>query len=267
MGLFSSLNYKDFLQSKIQEHKDEYGYKSKLAEAAGCQKSFLSQVLNSHVHLTPEHALGLAQFWSLLQREREYFLELVNYARAGTPELSHYLRDKLKRLKSDHEHLGKRFEQPTLHVSEDSAALYYSSWHYSAIHILITIPQFRTVPKIARRLEVSESVVLAVLKQLETLELVERSGDAWSATKKSVHLSKDSVFNMINNGNWRQKAQTESQQRNNQSIHYTGVYSMSLSDMETLRDMTFEFLDQTRNVVTRSKEEDLICFTCDLFRV
>ncbi|MFX6794117.1 hypothetical protein ABTH15_20060, partial [Acinetobacter baumannii] len=76
-------DYKQFLLLQVAAHAGEYGYKSKLAVAAGCQKSFFSQVLNAHVHRTPEHALGLARFWKLNRLERDYFLELVNHARAG----------------------------------------------------------------------------------------------------------------------------------------------------------------------------------------
>jgi len=62
-NVFNHLDYKDFLKIQIEENHEAYGYKSRLAKAANCQKSFLSQVLNSHIHLTPEHAVGLCQFW------------------------------------------------------------------------------------------------------------------------------------------------------------------------------------------------------------
>lgn len=268
MSLFGTLDYKDYLRTHIEKNADEYGYKSKLADAGGFQKSFLSQVLNSHVHFTPEHALRLAQFWDLSSKEREYFLELVHYGRAGSPELSQYLREKLLKLKKESEHLGKRFAQPALAVPEDLAAIYYSSWHYSAIHILITIPQFRTVARIAKRLSLSEAIIKTSLKQLQSLELVEKDAqDNWKATNKSLHIPKDSIFNTINNNNWRQRSQTDSQQLNTQSIHYTGIYSLSVTDFERLREITFELIDKSRQMVIASPEEELVCFTCDLFSV
>ena len=199
MKIFDSFDYKKVLKADISENKDEYGYKSKLATAAGCQKSFLSQVLNGHVHLTPEHALGLARFWKLSERERDYFIALVNFGRAGTKELTDYLKEKLVLMKREHENLGKRFEAPALSLKEDLASTYYSAWHFSAIHIGLTIPSLRSTAKIAKRFHLSEELVQDTLQQLKNLGLAEKRADgSWIATKKSLHLSSDSIFNFIN---------------------------------------------------------------------
>jgi len=268
MNLFSTLDYKKFLRAQIDAHKDEYGYRSKLADAAGCQKSFFSQVVNTHVHLTPEHALGLAKFWKLSERQREYFLELVNFGRAGTKDLADYLKEKLVALRRENEHLGKRYSQPTLTVSDDLATVYYSSWHFSAIHILLTIPQFRAAAKISKRLHLPETFVTEVLRKLQALDLAEKHADgSWRATKKSIHLSKDSVFTSVNNANWRQKANESSLQKKADAVHYTGVYSLSVDDLVKLRELLFDAIDRSRQLVAPSAEEELVCMTCDLFVV
>jgi uncharacterized protein (TIGR02147 family) len=268
MNVFSTYDYKKFLAAQIESHRDEYGYKSKLADAAGCQKSFFSQVVNAHVHLTPEHALGLANYWKLNQREREYFLELVNYGRAGTKDLGDYIKEKLISLRKENEHLGKRYSQPNLSVPNDLAAVYYSSWHYSAIHILLTIPQYQTPAKVAKRLHLPEPYVVEILRQLQALELVTKHQDgSWRASKKSLHLPKDSVFNSVNNSNWRQRATESSFRGGSDHIHYTGVYSLSVDDLAKLRELIFETIDRSRQIVGPSSEEELVCMSCDLFVV
>jgi hypothetical protein len=99
------------------------------------------------------------------------------------------------------------------------------------------------------------------------LDLVEEQKDgSWQTTKKSLHLSRDSIFSFNNNNNWRQRAQSLAVQKNSENIHYTGVYSLSLDDLERLRQMVLDFIDQTRNLVVASAEEEVVCFTCDVFR-
>ncbi len=268
MNIFSTFDYKKFLRAQVDAHGSEYGYKSKLAEAAGCQKSFFSQVLNSHVHLTPEQALGLAKYWKLLPRERDYFLGLVNYGRAGTEELANHLKEKLVELKRETENLTKRYSSPNLSARTDFAAIYYSSWHYAAIHILVTIPQFQTPPKIAKRLHLPDSFVLEVLRQLQKIEVVTKKSDgSWQATSKSLHIGRDSVFNSMNHAHWRQRASESSLQNKPESVHYTGVYSMSLDDLTKLRETIFELIDRSRQLVAPSPEEELVCMNCDLFVV
>ena len=127
---------------------------------------------------------------------------------------------------------------------------------------------FRSVRAIAHRLFMSESFVLDALEQLKKLELASKKQDGtWEAGKKNIHLSKESVLNIINNKNWRDRAHSSSLIRQNDGIHYTGVYSLSRADFQRLREMTFEFLDQTRKVVVPSSEEEVVCCTCDLFVV
>ena len=87
-SVFESLDYKRYMRQQIAAHGDVYGYKSRLAAAAGCQKSYLSQVLNGAHDLTLEHAAGLAAFWQLPRLDGEYFMELVNWARASSPRFA-----------------------------------------------------------------------------------------------------------------------------------------------------------------------------------
>jgi uncharacterized protein (TIGR02147 family) len=268
MTIFRYQDYKKFLIDQIEQNSSIYGYKTKLAEAAGCQPSFLSQVIGSHVHLTPEHAVAIAKFWKLNQKERDFFVQLVGLARAGTRELQDYLRSKLEEMRKDQEHLGKRFAQKQIPLEDSAATIYYSSWHYSAIHILLTIPAFRETKSIAKRLSLQEPFIEQALGVLSQLGLVQKSSKGnWTTTEKSVHLPQESVLNSINNGNWRQRAMEDSIQRRGESVHYTGVYSMSRTDFQQLKDLTLELIDRSRQLVISSSEEELACFTCDIFKV
>jgi len=266
-NLFLFNNYKDFLNAQVEENQKVYGYKSQLAGAAHCQKSFLSAILSreSSTHFTPDHACGLAEFWNFTPREKDYFLTLVDRARAGTPELQTHLESRLARIKEKNEKLAARFEQKELAAKWQPT--FYSSWYYGAIHILVTIPQYQTSEAISKRMGLPVSIIKQILQQLSEMKLIKYEESRWKIAENSVHLPNDSPLNLMNHSTWRQRALTDVIEQNPSGIHYSAVYSLSHQDIEKLRQKILEFLEETRQLVIPSKEEDLIGLCLDFFRV
>lgn len=264
MNLFTQTDYKAVLHAQITKHGDERGYRSQLAEAAGCQLSFLSQALHSHVHLTPDHAAGLAEYWGFDSDERDYFLELVNLARAGSRVLKGILSKRLGEIRERHENLARRYKKADTARPEDQAH-YYSSWHLSAIHILLTIPEFRDVQPIAKRLGLPVAVVQESLERLSKMGLAVRRKSEWHPGESDIHLPKHSVLTSMNHSNWRARAVLDAYKQDGAGIHYTAVHSLSRADFEKIKEMVLKFLDDTRAVVRPSKEEELACMTLDWF--
>lgn len=266
MNIFECRDYKDFLRAQIKANKERRGYRSELAEAAGCQLSFLSQVLHSHVHLTPDHAAGLASFWRFDLNEQDYFLELVGFARAGSKSLKAILLKRLEMIRTRHENLAKRYQKKDP-INPEHQALYYSSWHLAAVHVLLTIPTFNTVDVIAKRLGLSPVVIQEALEQLAKIGLAKKQGMRWQPTQSDIHLPNESALTSMNHSNWRSRAVLDSYRRESGSVHYTAVHSLSKSDVEKIKEMVLVFLDQTRAVVRPSKEEELACLVLDWFIV
>ncbi len=264
--IFEYRSHTDFLKKMIDLNKDVYGYKAKLAEAAGCQRSFLSQVLSGVIQLAPEQAVGLAIFWGLSEVEQDYYLNLVAHARAGNKTLRDYINKKIEKARSDQENLSERFVNKVV-LPDVKAATFYSTWQYLAITIVVSIPQYRTAKAISHRLGLSQEVVEKSLSELTQLGMVEKSANEWKLINSMIHLPKDSKFNSLNHSHWRNKAVQDSLLSENKSVHYTSVCSLSLEDAEKLRQLMFQFIDESRKAVAPSKEEELYCLTCDWFKV
>lgn len=101
MNVYEARAYKEFLNHKIQESKSVKGYKTILARAAGFSPSFLSQVIHGHIELTPEHALKMASFWNLDAFETDYFMLLVDRARAGSVGLRDHVEAKMLKFRAE----------------------------------------------------------------------------------------------------------------------------------------------------------------------
>lgn len=266
MSLFQFNDYKGFLRDKIKDNQGKRAYRSSLAAAAGCQLSFLSQVLHSEVHLTPDHAMGLAVFWALTEDGREYFMELVHHARAGSKLLKSEIEKKLTALRAKQENLSQRYKKPRL-LPGERETLYYSAWYWSAIHILLTIPRFQSAHAVAERLSVPLAVVEHSLASLESMGLARRSGKHWVASQADIHLPKESLLNSIHHSNWRDRAVFDSQKRSDGGMHYTAIHSLSHADFEQLKDLFLQMIDRTRKIIEPSKEEELISVCIDCFKV
>jgi uncharacterized protein (TIGR02147 family) len=266
MKAFDFENYKDFLKWQISANINISGYKGQLAQAAGCQRAYLSQILNSHVHLTPDQAVGLAEFWLLQNPERDYFLELVNLDRAGTQALKNIILERLRSLKRSVDTVTGRIRKSGIET-EALQAQYYGSWHYSAIHILLTVSTYRSIPKIAERLNLSKSTVMAALLVLEKIGLVAKKGEIWQPVSFDLHLPKNSPLNSNNHMNWRVQAIQKSQNIDSDEIHFTSVYSLSEKDFRKLRKQILQLISDSRETALASEEQDIFSFCCDFFRI
>lgn len=265
MDIFSFNSYVDYIKHNINDNEAVYGYKAKLADIIGIQRSYLSLILSNKANLTLEQAERLTRFWKLNAAETEFFMDMVNRDKAGTTELKNFYNNKLATLKKSTHTLSKRFNIKSINLEAQS--MYYSSWLYSAVHILLTTPEYNSdVSKIAQRLATSVEVITRITKDLESIGLIKKEKNKWVLTNLAIHIGNDSAFNSINHSNWRQRAIIDSQQ-NNLGLHYTAVYSLSIHDMEKIKFMILELIEKTRQIVPKSKEEEVICFTCDFFQI
>ena len=265
-SVFDFDDYRQFLQHKRGENGHLRGFQSKMAAAAGCQRAYLSQVLNGHVQLTPDHAMGLARLFCLGDSELEYFMDLVNKERARSHQLKDWTERRLKSQRAARTNISRRFGASAF-VENQDAVNYYAHWYMSAIHILVGIPNFRTASQISARLGLSFDVASEALARLEKMQLVESRGKSWFRTTESVHLSKNSPMNTVNHMNWRHRSVAAIQANRDDELHYTAIHSLGVKDADRIKKMLVECLDGTRAVVAPSPDEELVCLTCDFFRV
>jgi uncharacterized protein (TIGR02147 family) len=266
MSVFQFDSYREFLALKVRENKLIRGYKAKLAEAANCHRSAIPQVTSGAVNLTLDQASGLCQFWGLSDSETDFFIELVNLERAGTPAFRSIVKRRLKKLKAEKGELKERF--PTAQaLSQDWQSLYYSNWHWVAIHVLISIPGFRQPGRIAERLHLPLTLVQQSLEKMAQMGIVTLKGSEWTVKEHDLFLPRDSHMTITNHFNWRQRAILNIQSFDKESIHYTNVHALKKSDIERFKDVVLECIDRTKAIVQPSPEEEMICFSCDVFKV
>lgn len=98
-NIYEFTSYQDYLKKVILDNKSIRGFQTKMAVAANCQTSYLSQVLKSEKELTPDHGIKISQFLKLSLPHTRYFLCLISYSRAGSPELKDFIVDHMNEIK------------------------------------------------------------------------------------------------------------------------------------------------------------------------
>lgn len=267
VDVFEFDDYRKYLEARIADDSSKRGYQARLATAAGCKGSFLSQVLHSHINITPDHAAGLCRFWNFNEDETDWFFELVSLARAGVPELKKICNRRLKEIEKRRTNLNERFK-PSRNLAKEAQTQYYSSWYWSAIHMVTCVPGYGSISKIASRFKLRESLVRDVLNFLEKSGLVKIKDGQWKVSESDVHLPKSSALNAMNHVNWRHRSIFSIQNNEDEdSLHYTAVHALSAKDISKIQEILIKAIKQTRDVVNPSPEEEVICITCDVFKI
>ncbi len=263
--IFEFETYRKYLSYKIKSMKDHWGYQAKLSQAAQCQPAYFSQVLKGNSNLSFEQGMGLARYWNLNHDETDYFLLLIQWDRAGQDDLKNFLNQKMTIIKKNHEVIKNKFSHNLIDNSEVEKT-YYSTWYWSAIHVIVSIPEYQTEDKIAKRLNLDASEVGKILNHLQQFGLVAKRNQKWILVKGNLHLSKESPMNFVNHLNWRIKA-VQNSSLNQDGVHFTSVYSISKEDYQHFKNLILDLIEKTRKLISPSKEEELIAFMCDIFKV
>lgn len=262
--IFDFDHYHDYLLSRLGLKVRRTGIKSELARALRCQPSFLSQVFAGKADLSPEQAISVNRFFCHSKDEGEYFLFLVLLARAGTTELRDYFSAHLEEIRQKRLLLSKRLAKPN-GLTHEQRSIYYSSWHYAAIHIATTIPELQSRDAIAGYFDLSREKVASILEFLTSAGLVVEQGGALRTGLQEIFIGTDSELILKHHANWRIRALEALDRESRKDLHYSGVFSLSKKDAEDLKKKFIRMIEDALEVIKASREEELYTLTMDFF--
>lgn len=265
--IFDFKDYKKFLHAYEESHKAfERGFRSKLAEHLGCQNGYITQVLNGEAHFSLEQGMRVASFLRLSDRDKKYLLLLIEIARAGTKELRDYFENEIAGYKQKFSNIKERVGKSRI-LSEKDQSIYYSSWHYLAIHMLTTIPGFSDAKSIAQSLRLSDSTVSQALIFLTQTGIIKEEEGVLSAGVTQVHLNRESPLIRQHHTNWRVAAIQSLTSESKTDLHYSTASTLSKADVEKLRDEMLKLIEKYVEVVKPSKEEAMYGFNLDFYNL
>lgn len=89
------MEFRQFLLQKIKENEHLPAYKTRLANAAKCQLSYLLQVLKGRARLSLDQAYNLCLHWELNPTETDLHMAVACLDKSKSPELKAYYLKKI----------------------------------------------------------------------------------------------------------------------------------------------------------------------------
>lgn len=266
-SVFEYLDYKKYLIDWMDNRASGgRGERSRIAAILKCHVAYISRILGDQAHLSLEQAHALNSYLEHGPEEADFFLLLVQSARAGSAELQRHFEAKIRGEIEKRSVLKNRLEYRKA-LSETDQATYFSAWYYAAIHLLLALPELQTRDSLARYLRVAPKRVGEVLGFLTSAGLAIENKGRFQTGPTSIHLGNDSPMISKHHSNWRLQALQSLERESPDELHYSSAVTVARKDIPEVRKILISAIEQVRAVVRASKEDALYCYALDLFEV
>ena len=267
VSVYTCDSYKNFLQQKINSFPAKgRGVISKIGKYLNLNPSYISQVIRGSKHLSLEQALKISDFFSLKVHEREFFLNLLQYERAGTSELKDYFKKILDNLNSESQKISRRVVQ-NKQLDKFEQSVFYSNWYYSAVRLSLGISKLKTPQEIASSLNIPLAKVNDILDFLLSCGLCEEEEGKYISRVRGTHLPADSPYISSHHRNWRVKAMENFSNLKKDELAFSAPMTLSKSDFNRLKQELLSAIENASNIVKDSPSEELACLNIDLFLI
>lgn len=262
--VFDFHDYKAYLHQKVGGKSARRGLKSAIANAVNCQPTYISQVLYGSAHFSAEQALALNEFLGHTKDEGHYFLLLVHKERAGTAALKKYYTEQIQEVLERRLSLTRRFGAENK-LSEEHKTTFYSTWHYLAIHIALSVPHLQTKDALADHFRLPMKKVVSVLEFLLHAGLASQHGEKYFSEPAPLRIGSDSPHIGKLHSQWRARTLEAIDRDDINDLHYTAVVSLSRTDVRALKSKMLEHINEYVSAIRESKEEEVFALCLDFF--
>lgn len=267
--IFEFLDYKAYLEARIDDLPNRgRGARMGLAKEINSPVSHVSQVLNGNSNFSLEQAESANTFFGHTEEEADFFLLLVQFARAGTPKLRKRLETQIRSIKERRLVLKDRLGVKA-GLSKEDQTTFYSSWLYGTIHVMVTIPEYQTKEAISSYLGLSLKKTSEILEFLVSAGLVIKTAKGkYEIGTARIHLGSDSPLISKFHTNWRMQAVKAFDLEDfAQNLHYSSVVTLSQSDVTKVKSLIVKLIEEAKSVIRDSPAEELHSFSIDFFKL
>ena len=265
MSLYEFDDYKNFFNSWVQSlPKKGHGEYRRVAAAIGVSTTMISQVFRGEKELSLELACDLCEYLNMSEEETDYFLLLVEHHRAGSAKLEKRMRRQIKDRQEKARKLENRLKKE-FEMSEETRAVFYSSWIYSGTRILAACEGFDDADSIAQKLNLPRNQVQKILDFLIGHGLlVQKKGELQLGPTKTF-MGSSNLLTVKHHQNWRLQGFNRMVHSEDKNLFYTGPMSLSQKTADNLRQELSNLLDHVYKVVPPSESETTRCLNIDWF--
>lgn len=268
MTLLNEFDYRSFLNQYIKaQPKRGHGFKLKISEELRVHPTLITQILKGQKSFTMEHAFSLVLFLKFNDLEKDYFLTLIEYDRAGSESLKKFIEKKLLKLRQEGEKVKNRVAVYSS-LGESDQALFYSQWFYSAIRLSCGIGKNVEAKTICRQFDLPFNLVEQVLSFLVSRGLVvEKTNGTFVPGPQNTFLPAESPLISRHHMNWRMKAIERHPRLLPDELAFSAPVTVAEKDVSKIRKLCLDLIESVSKQVAESPSETLACINVDWFRL
>lgn len=265
--VFDFTDYKAFIITWVESRpKKGRGEFLAMSQAMNVHTTLVSQIFKGNRELSLEQTDALADYLNFGSSEHRYFLDLVNYARAGTKKLKSFYLHSLKEQKREADRLKKRLKVKR-ELTEAQKAVFYADAIYSYVHLLTYLPDMNTVEKLASRVKRDKEVVAEVVDFLLSADLLKKTSSGLKPSTMTTHVDAHSPYVIMHHRNWRLKAMERQGHRDPADLFYSGQLTMSRQDYERCKEVLRKTLEDLYRIMEPSESEEVYNFNFDFYPI
>lgn len=265
MAIWEFESYREYLSNKVGAEGERTGLRKKLAEAISVHTTFVSQVFKHKAEFSLEQAESINRFLGHTEDEGEYFILLLLKDRAGSELLKNRFKRKIKTMRDERLNIKKRLDAGE--ISERDRDRYYSSYLYSAIHVMTAIPQYSRVEALAEGLRLPISQIKEFVEFMVRVGVLEDKGGKLSPTSKHVHLGSNNELVLRHHTNWRFHTISSLQMLDKENLHYSACMSLAQDDAFKVKESLLQNLKANVALISDSREEVPYVLSFDFYRL
>jgi hypothetical protein len=225
----------------------------------------VSQIFRGDRHLTPEQALSLSEFLGLGDLAAEYFILLVQVARAGTHAYRQRLERRLEVVRAQSRDLKTRLPRDK-EMTEEVKATFYSRWYFSGVRLATSVDALGTADRLAAHFQLPLARVNQVLEFLLNHGLCVEQDGRLAMGPRRTHLGADSPLIGRHHLNWRTQAITKLDRVEEDELFYTAPMALARDLVPEIRAELVRLIESVNARVVPSASETLACLNIDWFK-
>lgn len=267
VSVFEFDDYKKYLKARIRQMpKGGRGELQKISAFLRIHSTRFSHVFHGNEDLTLEQGIGLTRYLGLGELEADYFMVLLQLAKAGSEELRQFFIQKKTHIQDRAAQLVERLPSDRK-LSESEKAIFYSNWFYSAVRLACSLSTTRTsVDTLAERFSIPREKVSEALEFLVATGLCVEDADGHIRSgPKSTHLEARSPLVSRLHANWRIKAMERHPVLPAEELAFTSPISIEKKDLAVIRELLIQMIEKATAYADTKKADSLYCINVDLF--
>lgn len=264
INIYEYLDYLRFIHDFSESLPNKgRGFRKLMATKLDCQMSFITHVLNGEKDFSVEQLFKLCELFNLNKEERDYFINLHAYNRAGTSDLKKYYLSKLEEQKEQYYLLQQRLTESQV-LSVVDQTIYYSDWLYSAVHMAATVPELQNITKLKEHFHLDSDSLMKVVDFLAKKGLIKFDGQTLTPGHTNIFIQKRSPILDQYHRSWRIKLMQNLKDQTASDVHYTLCFTAAEIDFPLIRQTVVKAIEECMKIIEPAKEEKIGVLCIDL---